>query len=91
MPFTGTSGGEKISTEKAFPHHALSAANRLRNPLKILAGRQSELKLNLVTKMKRVGTGGTEGVARRLNQVVKVSFVNSWRCRGPTASKSVAR
>jgi hypothetical protein len=85
MPFTGTSGGEKISTDKAFPHHALSAANRLCNPLKILAWRQSELKLDLVKKMKRVGTGNTKAAARHLKQIVKVSFMNP-RCRRRAAA-----
>jgi hypothetical protein len=85
MPFTRASGGKQISAEKTFPHRALPTAYPLYHPLQVLAGRQAELKLDLMKKMKRVGTGGTEAVARHLDEIVKVSFMNPRSCRRAAA------
>jgi hypothetical protein len=81
MPLARIKRGEKIPAEKTCSHHGLPATYRLRNPLQILAGRQSELKLDLVKKVKRIRPGDSEAVARHLNEIVKVSFVNPWCCR----------
>ena len=88
MPVARAGGGKKVSAQKAFPHHVLPATYALCDPLEVLAGRQSELKLDLVKKMKGIRAGGGGAIARHLNEIAEVSFVNSWRCWGAAALQS---
>ena len=52
VSFARVQGGEEAVTEERFSHHALPAANKLCYPHEILIGRETELHLNVVKKLK---------------------------------------
>ena len=62
MSFPRIERGKQLVTEKTLPHHALSAAYEFCHPHQVLAGRQSELKLDLMEQVKSVSAEGIEAV-----------------------------
>ena len=54
MSFAGVQRREEATTEKTFPHHALSTAHILGYPFQVLTRAKSEFKLNMIQEVKSV-------------------------------------
>jgi hypothetical protein len=61
MSFASVRQRERAIAKETFSHHAFPAANKFCQPLEILAGREIELHLNVMKKLKSVTTEGIEG------------------------------
>jgi hypothetical protein len=88
MPFTGTSGGEKISTDKTFPYHALSAAYMLGYPFQVLTRGKSEFKLNMIQEVKSVAVKSVKTRAGRLYEIIQLFLLHSRCCFWPSTFQS---
>jgi hypothetical protein len=88
MSLAGDLGREKPVTEKTFSHHALPAANKLCHPFQVLTGRETELDLNVMKKLKSVAAEGLKAVTGYLYEVIRVAFMNPRCCPRATALQS---
>ena len=76
-------------TEETFAHHALPAAKTLCRPLEILTGRETELNLNVMEKLKSVAAEGLKAVTGYLYEVIDVAFMNPRCCPRATTFQTV--
>jgi hypothetical protein len=77
MSLAGIWRREELVTEETFTHHVLPATDKPCDPYEILAGRETELDLNVMKKLKGVAADGIEAGASHFNEIAHVTLVKS--------------
>ena len=85
MSFAGVQGRGKATAKKTSSHHVLPPANKFCHPYKILTGRETELHLNVMKKLKGVTIEKIGTVAGYFYEIAHVALMNSGRCRWTAA------
>jgi hypothetical protein len=89
MSFSTIRRGKKACAQKASAHHAFSTANKFSHPHKILAGRETELHLNVMKKLESVTAEGVEAITGCFNEITYVGLMNPRCCSRAAALQSV--
>ena len=76
MSFARIHRDEIPVAQKTPSHHVLAAANKLRHPSDILAGRETELNLDFLKQLQNVPTGGLQATACQFDEITQIGSGN---------------